>query len=200
MSETNPFGDLETEFQNVDKAQPGMSSGRLPAHNAYKGIVVPFDWDGNGETSDKKFFTTPTGTKAVKIALEILSPDKVGEEEVKGRTFEHVFWITAKNLPYVKRDASIVLGRDVTSLKNDLLDAVWAGKTVEFGLKDEVHNGFVQSKATHFNAWSPEPSKGAAPSKGGSAGATTSAQTTAAKKTSQQTTAKTAAGGKDVDF
>lgn len=154
MSDSNPFGDLETDFQNVEKAQPGMSSGRIPPFNAYRGMCVPFETK-DGEQVDKEFFQTPSGTKAVRIMLDILEPETVGEETVKGRTYEHVFWVTGPNLPYVKRDASIILGNDITKL-GDLLTSVWAGKTVEFGAKDEVYQGFMRSKVTHFNPWTPE--------------------------------------------
>lgn len=154
MSSTNPFGDLETEFQNAEKAKPGMSSGRIPPHNAYRGMCVPFETK-DGEQVDKEFFKTPSGTKAVRIMIEILEPEKIEDEEVKGRSYEHVFWVTGPNLPYVKRDASIILGADIVKLE-ELLTSVWAGKTVEFGVKDEPYNGFVRSKVTHFNPWAPE--------------------------------------------
>lgn len=156
MSSTsnNPFGDLETDFQKVEKAGPGMSSGRIPPHNAYRLMCVPFE-SKDGEQVDKEFFQTPTGTKAVRIMFEVLEPEKVEDEEVKGRSYEHVFWVTGPNLPYVKRDASTILGSDITKLE-ELLTSVWAGKTVECGVKDESYNGFVRSKVTHFNPWTPE--------------------------------------------
>ena len=154
MSSSNPFEDLETEFQNVDKAGPGMSAGRLPPHPAYRGMCIAFEVK-DGEQVDKEYFRTPSGTKAVRIRLEIIEPEKVEDEEVKGRPYEHVFWVTVPNLPYVKRDASIILGTEITKLE-ELLTSVWAGKTVEFGAKDETYLGFLRSKVTHFNPWTPE--------------------------------------------
>jgi hypothetical protein len=158
----DPFGDLETDFKKAEKAKT-FSGGRLPVHHAYKGVCVAFNPEGleDGELVDKHFFVTPSGTKAVKIMLEILDPEKVGDEVVKGKNFEYVFWVTAPRegsagtLGQVKRDAATILGRDIAELK-ELLSSVWAGRTVEFGVRDDSYNGFINSKVTHFNAWAPE--------------------------------------------
>jgi hypothetical protein len=163
----NPFGDLETDFKKAEKAK-NFSGGRLPVHHSYKGVCVAFNPEGleDGELVDKHFFVTPGGTKAVKIMIEILDPEKVGDEEVKGKNFEHVFWVTAPNeksggtMPQIKRDVSVILRKEIVELK-ELLTSVWAGRTVEFGVRDDSYNGFVNSKVTHFNPWSPEvPEKG----------------------------------------
>lgn len=161
----NPFGDLETDFKNAEKAKV-FSGGRLPVHHAYKAVCVAFNPEGleDGELVDKHFFITPAGTKAVKIMFEILAPEKVGDETVIGRQFEHVFWVTAPRegsagtMPQIKRDAATILGKELEKL-SELLSSTWAGHTVEFGVKDEPRNGFVNSKVTHFNAWTPEAEK-----------------------------------------
>lgn len=154
----DPFADMECDWENVEKAEAGFSSGRLPEFNAYHGVLVTFD-PGAAESEeqvDHHYFVTDKGkgTKAVKIQIEVLEPEKVGEEAVKGRTHEHVFWITPKNWPYVRRDAEIILGKEIKHPK-DLLSSVWAGKTLEFGVQDELYNGVKRSKTSFINAWAP---------------------------------------------
>jgi hypothetical protein len=152
----NPFADMDVDWENTEKAPPPSTPGRLPQFNAYKGVCVAFDPKGDGNLVDREYFVTPSGTKAVKICLEILEPAQVENETVKGKTFEKVFWITQDAWPFVIRDASTILGVDIKNPK-ELLDNVWAGKTVEFGLRDKADlNGYVRSNDTHWNAWSPE--------------------------------------------
>lgn len=154
----DPFADMECDWEKVEKAEAGFQSGRLPEFASYKAVCVPFD-PGSSQSEeqvDHHYFVTDKGkgTKAVKICLEILDPEKVDDEAVKGRTHEHVFWITPANWPYVRRDAETILGKEIKHPK-DLLSSVWAGKTVEFGVKDEEWNGSKRSKTSFFNAWAP---------------------------------------------
>lgn len=153
----NPFADMEVDWQNIEKAEPGFAGGRLPEFGAYHGVCVAFDPGAteSEELVDKHYFVTPQKTKAIKIALEILEPEKVGEATVKGAIHEHVFWITPKNWPYARRDAEIILGKEIKH-PNELLSAVWAGHTVEFGVKDDLYLGTIRSKTSFFNAWAPE--------------------------------------------
>jgi hypothetical protein len=155
----NPFADMDVDWGSMKKAPPPSTPGRLPQFNAYKGVCVAFDPKGDGNMVDREYFVTPSGTKAVKISLEILEPAEVEGEAVKGKTFEKVFWITPDAWPFVMRDASTILGIEVADPK-ELLDNVWAGKTAEFGLRDKADlNGYVRSNDTHWNAWSPETTK-----------------------------------------
>lgn len=155
----DPFADMECDWEKVEKAESGFQSGRLPEFGAYKAVCVTFDpgTTQSEEQVDHHYFVTEKGkgTKAVKITLEVLDPEKVGEEAVKGRTHEHVFWITPDNWPYVRRDAETILGKEIKHPK-DLLTSVWAGHTVEFGVKNEEWNGTKRSKTSFFNAWAPE--------------------------------------------
>jgi len=154
----NPFADIECDWEKVEKAKPGMSTGRIPPWPAYKGVCVAFDPKGDGNMVDHELLAPVGKNKGVKISIEILDPMLVEEETVKGKTYEHIFWISAANWPYVKRDAENILGAEVKT-PLELLKAVWAGHTVEFGIKDETYNGFVRSKSTHFNLWAPEKSE-----------------------------------------
>lgn len=182
MSDVNdPFADMEVDWKNTEKARPGMSAGRLPEFHSYRGVCVQFDPKGDSNFVDHEFLTPVNKSKGVKIMIEILEPEKVGEETVQGRTYEHVFWITPPNWPFVKRDSETILGTE-PGHPSELLSAVWTGKTVEFGLRDELYNGFLRSKSTHFNAWSPdkkdekkeETKKVSGPNKGAAKSATTS--------------------------
>ena len=150
----NPFADMEVDWENVEKAKPGMSTGRIPPYPAYRGVCVAFD-DGSGNMLDHQLLEPAGKNKGVKISIEILEPSEIEGEAVKGKSYEHVFWISAANWPYVKRDAEAILGVDPKN-PQALLSSVWAGRTVEFGIKDETYNGFMRSKSTHFNPWAPE--------------------------------------------
>ena len=153
----DPFADMECDWEKVEKAEAGFSSGRLPEFASYKGVCVPFD-PGSSQSEEQVdhhyFVAKSTGSKCVKICLEILDPEKVDDEAVKGRTHEHLFIITVKNWPYVRRDAETILGKEIKHPK-DLLTSVWAGKTVEFGVRDEEWNGAKRSKTSFFNPWAP---------------------------------------------
>lgn len=192
----NPFADIECDWANVEKAKPGMSTGRIPPWPAYKGVVVAFDPKGDNTMVDHELLSPVGKNKGVKISIEILEPEHVEEEAVKGKTYEHIFWISAANWPYVKRDAENILGAEVKT-PLELLKAVWAGHTVEFGIKDETYNGFVRSKSTHFNPWTPEEA---------STGAKSEAKTGTKKISTQKTQQKAAASatntkkGANVDF
>lgn len=154
MANENPFADMECDWENVDKAKPGMSTGRLPVHHAYRGACVAFD-DGAGNMVDSQLLQPAGKNPGVKLSFEILDPEKIEEETVKGKTHEHVFWISPANWPYVKRDVETITGI-VPKNPQELLKMVWAGHTVEFGLKDDNFGGFLRSKVSHFNAWAPE--------------------------------------------
>lgn len=151
---TDPFGDLEGEFKTVEKAEPGMSVGRLP-EAVYRVVCSAVDKKGDGKLIDHEIFTSKSGSIGFKLFLEILEPEMVGEVATKGEIHEEVFWITVKNLPYVKRDIATILGRDLESL-NELTTIQWAGKTCEISLKDESYEGVTRSKKQFINAWRPE--------------------------------------------
>jgi hypothetical protein len=183
MPDVNPFGEFEDEFKSTEAAKPGSSVGRLP-EGVYHGVCTQVDLEGDGTMVDKHIFGGGDKTKALKIFLEILDPEKVGEVTTKGEIHEYVFWMTAKNLPYVKRDASLILGKEVTSL-GELATCQWAGHTVEFGLKDETYNGFTKSKVSFFNTWEPKTGK-----KDADKTKATGAKTSTNKKTAAAATMK----------
>ena len=154
---TNPeteYGDFEEDFKKVDKAEAGAAMGKLPM-GVYKGVCTSVDLEGDGKLVDYESFESTKKTKGFKLFFEILEPEKVGDVTTKGEVHEHVFWITRDNLPYVKRDIAAILGRDLETLA-ELKTTQWAGKTLEFGVKDETYQGFTRSKTTFINAWTPE--------------------------------------------
>lgn len=157
------FGDFETDFKNTDKAQHGSSLGTVP-EGAYKVACCAQDITGNGKVVDHEVFEANSGTKGFKLFLEIQSPEfmvnkATGEKvKTKGEVIEHVFWVTQKNLGFLKRDIATLLGRDLKSL-SELTKITWLGKTCEVGVKHEVYRGFNQSRVSYFNAWNPDSDK-----------------------------------------
>lgn len=159
MTNQSEFGDFEESFQKTQKAEAGGGGGDLIPESVYRGVLSRQDVRGDGVLVDHEVIKSKADSKGVKIFLEIIDPPevKVGAEMVKtkGQIQEHVFWVTQKNLPYLKRDVGTILGRDLKSLA-ELTTVQWAGLTVEFGIKHETYNGFKNSRVSFFNAWSPK--------------------------------------------
>ncbi len=163
MTNDNEFGDFEGDFKETEKAQAGASIGTVP-DGTYKVACCQQDIDGNGVLVDHEVFEAKSKTKGFKLFLEILEPDEMpnaaGEmAKTKGEIIEHVFWITQKNLGYLKRDIATILGRDLKAL-SELTQITWVGKTCEVGNKPEVYKGFLQNRITFFNPWTPESGSG----------------------------------------
>jgi hypothetical protein len=196
----NPFGEFEDVAKTTEAAGPMQSTGRLPVFANYKGVCTTVDLKGDGVMVDKEIFTARTGTKGLKIFLEILEPEEVDGIKVKGEIHEHVFWVTEGTIPALKRDVPVVTGKDWVSMAQ-LAKEKWAGLTVEFGLKDKMNNGFVRSEVSYFSPWKPGDQKAQShptdPKKGAAASATKGAAG-AAKSSDQKAAAKGAAS--KVDF
>jgi hypothetical protein len=172
MTQPNEFGDFEDSFKNTPKAEAGGGGGDLIPEGVYKVVCSQQDVRGDGKLVDHEVIKSKAESKGLKLFLEILDPEsvKVGKEDIKtrGQVIEHVFWVTQKNLPYLKRDAATILGRDLKSL-SELTATTWAGLTCEVGVKHEVYQGFKNSRVSFFNAWSPkkgEAKKAEAPAAG----------------------------------
>jgi hypothetical protein len=170
--ENGEFEDFEGDFKNVKKESPGGGAFGLVPEGVYKVACCKQDIKGDGELVDFEIFKANSGTKGFKLFLEILDPAEItpkGGEKVKtkGEVVEHVFWVTQKNLGYIKRDISAILGRDIASLR-ELETTVWVGKTCEVGIKHEVYRGFNQARVSFINAWKPGKSDGKAPASGAS--------------------------------
>jgi hypothetical protein len=159
MTNQSEFGDFEESFQKTQKAEAGGGGGDLIPESVYRVVCSRQDVRGDGVLVDHEVIKSKADSKGVKIFLEILDPEtvKVGNEAVKtkGQIQEHVFWVTQKNLPYLKRDVATLLGRDLKTL-NELTSMQWAGLTAEVGIKHETYNGFKNSRVSFFNAWSPK--------------------------------------------
>ncbi len=158
------FGDFESDFQTTEKAQAGASIGIVP-EGTYKVACCQQDLTGAGVLVDHEIFEAKSKTKGFKLFLEILEPvemlDPAISEKVKtqGEVIEQVFWVTQKNLGYLKRDIATILGRDLKNL-NELTQITWVGKTCEIGIKHETYKGFKQNRIIFFNAWTPESGSG----------------------------------------
>lgn len=159
MTNQSEFGDFEESFQKTPKAEAGGGGGDLIPESVYQVVCSRQDVRGDGVLVDHEIIKSKAESKGVKIFLEILSPEsvKVGTEMVKtkGQIQEHVFWVTQKNLPYLKRDVATLLGRDLKNL-TELTTMQWAGLTAEVGIKHETYNGFKNSRVGFFNQWNPK--------------------------------------------
>ncbi len=163
MTNDNEFGDFEGDFKDTEKAQAGASIGTVPK-GTYKVACCQQDIDGNGVLVDHEVFKANSGTKGFKLFLEILEPaemaDASGEMvKTKGEVIEQVFWVTQKNLGYLKRDIATILGRDLKNL-SELKQITWVGKTCEIGNTPEIYKGFLQNRVTFFNPWTPDSASG----------------------------------------
>lgn len=154
------FGDFDKGWRDTEKAE-GFSYGRIPP-GTYKVVCSAQNTKNDGvlhqyETIDRR---PAGGSLGFKLFFEILEPatvknPKTGEPvKTKGEIQEHVFWITEKNLPYVKRDLFTILGRDLESIK-ELPSIQWAGRTCEIVVREEEYNGRLSAKVAYINAWAP---------------------------------------------
>jgi len=218
----NPFGEFEDDFKNTEKAEPGATPGRVP-EETYKFVLTSVDLKEDGVLVDNEVIVANTGTKGFKLFCEILEPEsvlnaKTGEPHItKGAILDRVWWITKKTLPYVKRDLSTILGRDIGSLI-EATSITWAGRTFEGVVQDDKRDGIVRSRIEHINPWAPpaepgpnphgaatsSPAKGADP-KGGPAKSTAAAKPSGPAKTAagpakQATQSAAKPGGANSDF
>lgn len=218
MGNENPFGDFEEDFKNTEKAPPGSAPGRVPG-GTYKFVLTTDDPKGDGVLVDHEIIVgSSTGTKGFKLWAEILEPASVpnprtGEaEETKGKVLDHVFWVTKKNLPFVMRDLSTILGRDLKSM-GETVQITWAGRTFEGVVGDEEYQGIVRSRIKYINPWSPpasgggkatdpkaETKKTAAPAKSAAKNEATAGTGTAQPAAAAKAGPGTKASGKDMDF
>lgn len=148
---SNPFGeDMDDVYKQEEAAS--MPSGRIPP-GTYKAVCTQDP--GSDVSRDHEIFEAGTGTKGLKIFLELLEPEEVNGKAIKGEILEHVFWVTKKNIPYVKRDVATILGKAPESLA-ELAGASWAGNTCEVVVKDEERDGYVNSRVKFINPWKPK--------------------------------------------
>lgn len=207
MSDVNPFGDLEDDFQKVAAAEAAAMPGRIP-EATYKFVCTVKELKDDGVLVDHEAFATPKGTKGFRLFAEVLEPESVmnksGEAEpTKGKVLECVFWITVASMPFVKRDLATILGRPFAQnekLGDVCMNTVWAGRTFEGVIRDEVYGGRTSSRVGFYNPWAPPadgsegvvkaaetkkiepaktttPTKGAAPAKGTTPAKTSGART-----------------------
>ncbi len=163
---TNPFGDFEDDFKKADKAQ-NTTPGRVPPET-YKFVLTAQELppDSGTMVDHEVIVGKNTGTKGFKIFCEILEPEEVPNPKTKephvtkGAVIDHVFWVTQKNLPFMKRDIATILGRDIETLA-ELTTITWAGRTFEGVVKDEEYQGRVSSRIAFINPWAPKAEEGA---------------------------------------
>lgn len=154
------FGDFEDDFKNAEKAAPGAIEELLPPET-YKFVCTTHDQKDDGVLIDHEVFKANTGTTGFKLYCEILEPEsvpdpKTGEPfETKGKVVEHVFWVTKKNLPYIKRDLATILERDLKEME-EAVSLTWAGRTFEGVLTNEKDNkGIMRNRIVFINPWTP---------------------------------------------
>ena len=157
------FGDMDEEFGNT-KAAEKKGGPKIPA-GTYKVVCVenPFDEAAAGE--DHEVFETKANTKGLKIFFEILSPSEVEEKKTAGEFLDHVFWVTQKNLPYIKRDVETIIGRQPESLE-EMTTGIFNGKTCEIVVKHEEYNGYLNARVAFINPWKAEETEKTEESKG----------------------------------
>ncbi len=164
----NPFADFEDDFKKAQKAE-NTTPGRVPPET-YKFVLCAQEVPPNsGTMADFEVLVGKnTGTKGFKLFCEILEPESVPNPKTKephvtkGAVLDHVFWVTAKNLPYIKRDVATITGRDVETM-GELLKIAWAGRTFEGVVRDEEYNGRISSRIAFINPWSPKAEGGPNP-------------------------------------
>ena len=108
-----------------------------------------------------------TGNRGLKIVFEIIEPavatNEKGEEvEVRGKTIEHVFWISKKNIPYVKRDVHTLTGHEIKAIR-ELMDINWMECFVEIVSKHDTYENRTRNKVAFFNEWTPDTTESDAP-------------------------------------
>jgi len=164
----NPFADFEDDFKKAEKAE-NVTPGRIPPET-YKFVLTSQEVPANsGTMADfEVIIGKNTGTKGFKIFCEVLEPESVknpntGEPHVtKGTVLDHVWWVSTKTLPFIKRDVSTISGREIESL-GELLKIAWAGRTFEGVVGDEEYQGRISSRIKFINPWSPKAEEGANP-------------------------------------
>lgn len=164
----NPFADFEDDFKKAEKAE-NTTPGRVPPAT-YKFVCTAQEVTPNsGTMADYEVIIGKnTGTKGFKIFCEIIEPEsvpnpKTGEPHVtKGAVLDHVWWVSTKTLPFIKRDVYTITGRDIDVLA-ELLKIAWAGRTFEGVVNDEAYNGRISSRIAFINPWSPKAEGGANP-------------------------------------
>jgi hypothetical protein len=165
MGNENPFGDFEEDFKKSEKAL-NTTPGRVPPAT-YKFVLTsqPVPAESDTLADHEVIIGKNTGTKGFKIFCEILDPESVPNPVTKephitkGAVIDHVFWVTTKNLPYIKRDVATILGREVENLA-ELVKIAWAGRTFEGVVDDESYQGRVSSRIKFINPWAPKAEAG----------------------------------------
>jgi hypothetical protein len=164
----NPFADFEDDFKKAEKAE-NTTPGRVPPET-YKFVLTAQEVPpSSGMMADFEVIVGKnTGTKGFKLFCEILEPESVPNPKTKephvtkGAVLDHVFWVTAKNLPYIKRDVATITGRDIDTM-GELLKITWAGRTFEGVVRDEEYLGRISSRIAFINPWAPKAEEGANP-------------------------------------
>lgn len=193
---TNPFADFEEDFKKAEKAE-NTTPGRVPPAT-YKFVCTAQEVpSGSGTMADYEVIVGKnTGTKGFKIFCEILEPEsvpnpKTGEPHVtKGSVLDHVWWVSTKTLPFIKRDVATITGRDIDMLA-ELTKIAWAGRTFEGVVDDEEYNGRISSRIKFINPWSPKAAEG--DEKHGATTSSKDAAKTETKKAEQKPDPKAAA-------
>ncbi len=144
----NFFADINDEWAKTSPEKGKGQKKDIPSlpEGVYRCILVSNELGLDAEALK----STSTGSKGVKIFFKVLTPT-----QYEGEIIDHVFWLTLKNLPYVKRDLYTILGYEIEDL-NQLLGGIFAGKTAELKVVHDTYKGWTNLKVAWFLPWKEE--------------------------------------------
>lgn len=135
---------FDTEFQDTEVAKDFSP--------------VPADIDVGLEVTEQSWIRSGSGTAGLQLTMEIMEPVKH-----EGSRIWHTFWITSKNLKYVKRDVS-KFGVTIESL-GDLADIDFKNRTVGGRTKHETYtpeggSTKTSTRMAYLREWGPNVGEG----------------------------------------
>jgi len=161
------FGDLDSAFAGADAK--AASAEKLHPSGTYGFVITPFDAKENGQMVEYDTFKAGE-TTGIRMMLEFLDPavvkdEKTGEDvKMTGETVEKVFWVTEKNIPYLKHDFSQIQQVEIPAGEklSKTMERGWAGRTFQGVLShSQDKKNRMRNDISFITQWSP-PEKEAA--------------------------------------
>jgi len=163
MSTHNPFEAFDDTWAKTPEAPAGGGGTRVPKA-VYKFVLasVNLGKDGEDKIVDREVIDNRAkqGSLGLKVFAEIVEPENVPDPRTqelvrtRGKIIDYVFWVTEKNMPFIKRNIHTITGSELDKAR-DLLTIPLAGCTFEAGVDDEEYNGRINSRIQWFNPWKP---------------------------------------------
>lgn len=157
------FGDLDDAFAGAEAK--AASIGELHPIGTYGFVITPFDAKENGQMAEYDTFKAGE-TTGIRMMLEFIDPavvkdEKTGQEiKMTGKVVEKVFWVTAKNIPYLKHDFSAIQQTEIPEGEklSKTMERGWAGRTFQAVLThEEDKKKIMRNNISFITQWSPEP-------------------------------------------